>query len=432
MTAPGRAARPRGRTARPLGPLATAAGQVAVGGTLVVLFGALFETLPPGVDLLLLAPAALCLLLAPPGRLGALHVPLPLVALLVWAALSWTWSVDPVATLEAVRGELLLVALLAPVAGLLSRRALAGAVLWTVRLVLLAVVLTLLTRPETRVSGSAEFLVEGWRGSFPDKNSLALFLTAALAAVLALDRGGARVASVGVIAVLHVGAQSATGSTGALLVLLVAVWLRLLGRRPARQVAVLVLATATTVTAFVALVISNVQTVLQVYGRDADLTGRTEIWAAVLDALAERPLLGFGLDALLDLQRPTPVTQDLWAAIGFRAVHAHNGALDLAGQIGAVGLALHLLVVLQTAALAVRRARRGDDVATWALLLLPAIALMSGTEPVLLGPWLALLVLLQVPLLQTVRGRAPGSATGAGEGRLRPPLGDGGRAASAT
>jgi exopolysaccharide production protein ExoQ len=74
-------------------------------------------------------------------------------------------------------------------------------------------------------------------------------------------------------------------------------------------------------------------------GKDATLTGRTQIWAAVMRQIDERPWQGFGYAAIWD-------ETDNWGPLawithdaGFKAHHAHNSWLEQWLSIGVPGLA---------------------------------------------------------------------------------------------
>ena len=386
-----------------LGPLATWLGQAHVVGALVFGFGVLFDLLPPKTALVLLVPAFGCVLLAPRQLFRSVRVSVPLLALLAWVGLSWGWSVNPGETAFRLWTGILPVLALLVVAAVLRLKDLASAVRWSVRISLFLVVLALVTRPTARFSGSDEFLVEGWRGTFPDKNSMALYLVFALVATLALDRRRfPRAVTIGIIAVLLLGSQSATGLSAGLFALLLWAWLGLLRRGPVRQSAFLALTSLGAGLLFAAVAVTNITAFLEIYGKDAALTGRTDIWAAVAQAVVDRPFTGYGLGALLNYTSPSQETFELWRQIGFEAVHAHNGALDLLGQLGAVGLALYALVIWATAWTAVRRLRSAPRTAAFALVMLSAQLLMSASENVYLGPWLMVLVILQAPLLRPI------------------------------
>jgi exopolysaccharide production protein ExoQ len=81
---------------------------------------------------------------------------------------------------------------------------------------------------------------------------------------------------------------------------------------------------------------------LAVIGRDATLTGRTEIWSVVLDAIWQQPILGSGYyAATADFIKPL-----LLGLIGSAAVDSHNGYLDVLLGTGIVGLAVLVVCIL--------------------------------------------------------------------------------------
>jgi O-antigen ligase len=81
---------------------------------------------------------------------------------------------------------------------------------------------------------------------------------------------------------------------------------------------------------------------LAVVGRDATFTGRTGIWAVVLDAIWQEPILGSGYFAATnDLIRPL-----LTSLVGPAAVDPHNGYLDVMLGTGIVGLVILLVCIL--------------------------------------------------------------------------------------
>lgn len=68
-------------------------------------------------------------------------------------------------------------------------------------------------------------------------------------------------------------------------------------------------------------------------GRDATLTGRTELWEVVLQ-MQHHPILGFGFDTFW-LGDRLKTLQDRWY---FRPTQAHNGYIELYLNLGVVGL----------------------------------------------------------------------------------------------
>ncbi len=78
-------------------------------------------------------------------------------------------------------------------------------------------------------------------------------------------------------------------------------------------------------------------------GKDATLSGRTEIWEPLLDLSYERPLYGYGFGMA---QRPE-FMQQVHKYIDFEAQSSHNSYLDLILGIGYPGAILFLLIILK-------------------------------------------------------------------------------------
>jgi O-antigen ligase len=97
---------------------------------------------------------------------------------------------------------------------------------------------------------------------------------------------------------------------------------------------------------------ATVGQVTTLIGRNATLTGRTQIWAGLIPEVEQRPLLGSGFSSF-------------WTPDN-RAVHiggeAHNGYLDILLGLGLVGLLVTLLFCL---AASVKAARAMDHDAEW-------------------------------------------------------------------
>lgn len=85
--------------------------------------------------------------------------------------------------------------------------------------------------------------------------------------------------------------------------------------------------------------------ILEMLGRDATLTGRTDIWAALLRLIAERPWTGFGYGAFWETDGG-PVH---WVrlATAWDVPTAHNAWIETALALGLPGLGLALFVYLR-------------------------------------------------------------------------------------
>lgn len=91
--------------------------------------------------------------------------------------------------------------------------------------------------------------------------------------------------------------------------------------------------------------------VFKLLGRDATLTGRTDIWAALFDAIGQRPLFGYGYGAFWGAESEPAYMVRL--ATEWIVPTAHNGWLETALSIGLVGLGgfvLNYLLLLSRSA----------------------------------------------------------------------------------
>jgi exopolysaccharide production protein ExoQ len=91
-------------------------------------------------------------------------------------------------------------------------------------------------------------------------------------------------------------------------------------------------------------------------GEDATLTGRTEIWRLSLEAVGSRPVLGYGYEAFWE---GSDVAARIQARLNWPVPSAHNGLLDVAVDLGLVGVVLAVLVLLTLVARGLRDVAAG-------------------------------------------------------------------------
>lgn len=87
---------------------------------------------------------------------------------------------------------------------------------------------------------------------------------------------------------------------------------------------------------------------LGLLGKDATLTGRTKIWAAVWRQIEERPWTGYGYSAVWDDKSGWGPLAWITQEAGFKASHAHNAWLEQWLGMGYPGLIAWGLFYLQT------------------------------------------------------------------------------------
>ena len=114
-------------------------------------------------------------------------------------------------------------------------------------------------------------------------------------------------------------------------------------------------------------------------GKDATLSGRTDIWRYVWDQIQLRPLFGYGLAAFWNgYEGPSGYVQ---LAMRIAVIYAHNGFLDIWLFIGLVGLSVFLagFVITSKQSLALLRKSNTPE-GFWPLLFLTYILLSNLTE----------------------------------------------------
>jgi exopolysaccharide production protein ExoQ len=80
-----------------------------------------------------------------------------------------------------------------------------------------------------------------------------------------------------------------------------------------------------------------------VIGRDISLTGRTDVWLATMDAIWQRPVMGYGL-GFWGIQAEPLI--EVWDKLQWAAPSAHNSWLDTWLQLGLPGLVIVIIAWL--------------------------------------------------------------------------------------
>ncbi|WP_375454046.1 O-antigen ligase family protein [uncultured Methylobacterium sp.] len=125
-------------------------------------------------------------------------------------------------------------------------------------------------------------------------------------------------------------------------------------------------------------------------GKNSSLTGRTEIWAAVGQVIADGSALGHGYSAFWLPE--TPAAQDVWAAIGWVTPSAHSGYLEVQLELGMPGLLLVVGLGLATLWAAARAWwAQCWATAAWGVIVLTTIAIINYDESSLPRPDIHLL-----------------------------------------
>jgi exopolysaccharide production protein ExoQ len=232
-----------------------------------------------------------------------------------------------------------------------------------------------------------------FRGIFSQKNVLGQVMVAGVLAGLhgARIRGGRPFRYVCVITLCTIVAFMSKSSTSTLTIF-VLLGLDLLGRLYLKGGSIRTLASCLAIVsvAIVILLLMNADLIYGLLGKDSTLTGRTLIWSHVIDKIGDKPILGWGFCAFWSLSNPLAwqineaIRGDNWFT--FVVVNAHNGLLDFLLQIGFVGTALFLFLLLRNFVLAVKCMNGpAGQFGLSSVLLLTGILIIGVSEEVLLS-----------------------------------------------
>lgn len=317
-----------------------------------------------------------------------------LLCLVGIALLSVVWSAAPEVTVRrsaALLGTTLLGAYLATRYDLEELMRLLA---WTLGIAAILSLVFALALPSYGVvhTSTADYFEggEGWKGIYGVKNALgaAMALGAVVFLLLVLGKPKRRWVlwtcfglSVGIL----LSSNSVTALVSFLVVLALLPLYKALRWQYTLTVPFLILALLIGGTS-AAWLLDNLESVLVALGRDATLTGRTEIWPVVLDSVWQRPWLGYGYggfwlgwageSAHLWLRTtalfwPDPVGPE----------HAHNGFLDLWLNLGLLGVSVFALSTLKAFSKAVVWASSTKTTeGLWPLAYLTLMLLYASTD----------------------------------------------------
>lgn len=255
-----------------------------------------------------------------------------------------------------------------------------------VAVALLGLVL-IFTLPQYAVS-SALRDAGAWQGIFPDRTSAAKCLTFLLSPALILKRRDltwSRLAYICLLTLMIVKAHAVTAIVAVITLVIAMGALRIIGRVEDRAASLFI-----GLMGLVAVLLAVAgpflaAALLGVLNRDATLTGRTDVWAAVIRSILKRPFLGYGYYAFwLGTNGESANVID---ATGWMFGYAHNCILEVFLQLGLVGVAVLVFTFIQAVrnAWICARARMSANV-EWYVGVLILIVLYNIDEATLMWP----------------------------------------------
>lgn len=374
----------------PLGPFAYAFASIYI--TIAIVLAGPAYPFEPYVWTLTLAFPVGALLLAPRSQARRVVFDGPLMVLIAWVCLSVLWTFDPEFGLFSIRRDIPLWIAASLMASLLPKQDVLDAIKRGIVIAIGITIVGLMLFPETRLDESDGIYLDdvpGWHGFFVHKNILAPFLIFAVVLVLNFENDRVRRAgSLAVMAVLLVGSDSATGMSAAFFVGAMFVWFRFLHRSGTgrRSTAYVVSSMAVGLVGIMGAA-ASLSVLTNAAGKDLTFSGRTFIWNGVINAIQERPILGYGVGGVF-WDNNSEITRTIWRDVGFHIPHSHSGPLDVWLNYGLIGLLLFGAVFVSGVAKGARLIRRRPQTAEWLLTLLAVQLLMGLSENVFLGAWI--------------------------------------------
>lgn len=224
-----------------------------------------------------------------------------------------------------------------------------------------------------------------WRGLWYEKNQMgAMMVYGALAAMAAILAGSTKrkqlIFTLLLCAAMIVMSKSKTSLLALLIGLAGSMLLAAMRRGPATAVIVVWLGVTVAVTAAMVMWLAP-ELLFKALGKDPSLTGRTDIWAALLRQSAKAPLTGYGYAVFWTLE--SHPAQWIRKETGWLVPTAHNGWLDILAQLGWIGVGLCALVLGGSLLVSLFRFRKVED-GYWATLFLAIFLMTTFSESFIL------------------------------------------------
>ncbi len=387
-----------------LGPFATFCAQAVVFVGMLIAFPAI-KDIPGQLPYVLLMSAVGVMFLAPRNAVKKMPFSVSLTAFLGLIVLSVIWSHNVTGTIFDLQRRVPLIISFSIVAGLLKFEDLSKALIWSIRFALLATILAVSIDPATREHISeAQYGDEnlpGWHGWYAHKNFMAPFFGFGAMTVAMFDRNKwTRWPTVLGLTFMIFMSDSRTGLFAFVLMLGVWWWLEHFSQLDDRNGVMFFVSTFGLGLLAIIGGVASISAVTGAAGKDASLSGRTDIWASTFEAFLERPFLGYGLNGLFWSEPLLPRTADLWRSIGFEASHAHQGILDIGAELGIVGCVLFMAMFYSTFGAGWKMIKTNRKVGVWIVAIMVGQLFMSLSENVLTGSWIVMMVLFR---LATIR-----------------------------
>jgi exopolysaccharide production protein ExoQ len=306
-----------------------------------------------------------------------------LVSIVVLALTSVVWSIDKSATLHlgATLAFTTLFALDLSMSYSIKRQL-------ELLCIALILIVTLSVIVEIFLPGviPADAVEGGWHGVFSFKNNFGRVICLTVVACFALFGRSKFLQWLVFMSGITLSALSkSAGSVGYMILLVgsILLWPLLKWRPKPRAFAIVVLSIAALCAVYY--VSQNFTQVLAMADKDPHMTGRVDLWQAAIPYVQAKPLLGYGYAAFWTYDsQPARRIREMVHWDG--APHAHNAYIDLALNLGALGMLIYFVAYFIVARDAFRFFLNGTEgYRKWPLSYLAFVLLYQFTESGIIG-----------------------------------------------
>ena len=305
---------------------------------------------------------------------------------------------------------------------------------WVLVIAIVCSIAVVVLRPELGIDSSQTN--HAWKGIFVQKNTLGRLMSLGVLVFifLAAESKSHRWAYI-VASLMCAGMIFLSGSATSALaipILLVMLWIFSMSRRRSMvQVSLWALIAAAGIGSAV-LLFTDTSDLFSALGRNDTLSGRLDIWSAVIPKISAHPWLGYGYSSFW-LGMESQYSADLWAILKWHVPHSHNGFLDLTEELGIVGLCSFLAGYILSLRRGLQWARRQNSlIGLWPLAYLTFMFLFNLTEGSILKQdnlfWVlyvatSVYVVAEANKLSAKAAQRAGNRVGVPAGALYPALG---------